>query len=206
MFGYSVCQATDKPFSILQILLLLFLILRFMEQQLVHDFFHKMKIRAGYDNLAWSVCICSALIWYFKYIHCWDCVFSFASLYSHINVEVVVYEGVIREKPSNKEEARQFIKGRMIFLYFLYLSFLCKILHSSFSLRLPCIFCVVGYSGGHAATVSSVLVANLSNGSRKGGFDKVEVLFTWTNFIVYSWSTIGTLGFFVWYSWSPLTF
>ncbi|XP_042008407.1 7-methyl-GTP pyrophosphatase-like isoform X2 [Salvia splendens] len=57
---------------------------------------------------------------------------------------VVVYEGVIREKPSSKEEARQFIKG---------------------------------YSGGHAATVSSVLVTNLSNGSRKGGWDKVEIHF-----------------------------
>ncbi|XP_042008406.1 7-methyl-GTP pyrophosphatase-like isoform X1 [Salvia splendens] len=58
--------------------------------------------------------------------------------------QVVVYEGVIREKPSSKEEARQFIKG---------------------------------YSGGHAATVSSVLVTNLSNGSRKGGWDKVEIHF-----------------------------
>ncbi|XP_042006587.1 7-methyl-GTP pyrophosphatase-like isoform X2 [Salvia splendens] len=57
---------------------------------------------------------------------------------------VVVYEGMIREKPSSKEEARQFIKG---------------------------------YSGGHAATVSSVLVTNLSNGSRKGGWDKVEIHF-----------------------------
>ncbi|XP_042006586.1 7-methyl-GTP pyrophosphatase-like isoform X1 [Salvia splendens] len=58
--------------------------------------------------------------------------------------QVVVYEGMIREKPSSKEEARQFIKG---------------------------------YSGGHAATVSSVLVTNLSNGSRKGGWDKVEIHF-----------------------------
>ncbi|KAL1534843.1 7-methyl-GTP pyrophosphatase-like isoform X2 [Salvia divinorum] len=57
---------------------------------------------------------------------------------------VVVYEGMIREKPSSKEEARQFIKG---------------------------------YSGGYAATVSSVLVTNLSNGSRKGGWDKVEIHF-----------------------------
>ncbi|KAL1534842.1 7-methyl-GTP pyrophosphatase-like isoform X1 [Salvia divinorum] len=58
--------------------------------------------------------------------------------------QVVVYEGMIREKPSSKEEARQFIKG---------------------------------YSGGYAATVSSVLVTNLSNGSRKGGWDKVEIHF-----------------------------
>ncbi|KAG6406426.1 hypothetical protein SASPL_134026 [Salvia splendens] len=70
--------------------------------------------------------------------------FSFVSLYFYNDMEVVVYEGVIREKPSSKEEARQFIKG---------------------------------YSGGHAATVSSVLVTNLSNGSRKGGWDKVEIHF-----------------------------
>ncbi|KAM7514132.1 hypothetical protein LguiA_003715 [Lonicera macranthoides] len=57
---------------------------------------------------------------------------------------VVVYEGVIREKPSNKEEARQFIKG---------------------------------YSGGHAATVSSVIVTNLSTGLRKGDWDRVEIYF-----------------------------
>ncbi|CAL5383572.1 unnamed protein product [Camellia sinensis] len=50
----------------------------------------------------------------------------------------------IREKPSSKEEARQFIKG---------------------------------YSGGHAATVSSVLVMNLKTGFRKGEWDKVEIYF-----------------------------
>ncbi|XP_022875861.1 maf-like protein DDB_G0281937 isoform X2 [Olea europaea var. sylvestris] len=57
---------------------------------------------------------------------------------------VVVYEGMIREKPSNKEEARQFIKG---------------------------------YSGGHAATVSSVVVRNLKTGFRRGEWDKVEIQF-----------------------------
>ncbi|PIA52670.1 hypothetical protein AQUCO_01000500v1 [Aquilegia coerulea] len=57
---------------------------------------------------------------------------------------VVVYDGVIREKPSSKEEAREFIKG---------------------------------YSGGHAATVGSVLVTNLKTGTRKGGWDKVEIYF-----------------------------
>ncbi|XP_059637950.1 uncharacterized protein LOC132279905 isoform X2 [Cornus florida] len=57
---------------------------------------------------------------------------------------VVVYEDTIREKPSNEEEARQFIKG---------------------------------YSGRHAATVSSVLVTNLKTGIRKGGCDKVEIFF-----------------------------
>ncbi|OVA07032.1 Maf-like protein [Macleaya cordata] len=58
--------------------------------------------------------------------------------------QVVVYEGIIREKPSSKEEARQFIKG---------------------------------YSGGHAATVGSVLVTNLKTGTRKGGWDRVEIYF-----------------------------
>ncbi|XP_057975705.1 uncharacterized protein LOC131163025 isoform X3 [Malania oleifera] len=57
---------------------------------------------------------------------------------------VVVYGGMIREKPSSKEEARQFIKG---------------------------------YSGGHAATVSSVLITNLEAGFRKGDWDKVEIYF-----------------------------
>lgn len=58
--------------------------------------------------------------------------------------QVVIYEGTIREKPSNKEEARQFIKD---------------------------------YSGAHAATVSSVLVTNLSTGFKKGDWDKVEIYF-----------------------------
>ncbi|XP_055960219.1 uncharacterized protein LOC126664340 isoform X4 [Mercurialis annua] len=58
--------------------------------------------------------------------------------------KVVVYEGAIREKPSNEEEARQFLKG---------------------------------YSGSHAATVSSVLVTNLKTGFRKVDFDRVEIYF-----------------------------
>ncbi|XP_030950525.1 uncharacterized protein LOC126712251 isoform X2 [Quercus robur] len=57
---------------------------------------------------------------------------------------VVVYEGVVREKPSSKEEARQFLKD---------------------------------YSGGHAATVGSVLVTNLKTGFRKGEWDRVEIYF-----------------------------
>ncbi|XP_015884660.2 uncharacterized protein LOC107420264 isoform X3 [Ziziphus jujuba] len=57
---------------------------------------------------------------------------------------VVVYEGVIREKPSSKEEARQFMKD---------------------------------YSGGHAATVGSVLVTNLKTGFRKVDWDRVEIYF-----------------------------
>lgn len=34
---------------------------------------------------------------------------------------------------------------------------------------------VTGYSGGYAETVSSVHVANLNTGFRKGEWDKVEV-------------------------------
>nr|KYP51306.1 Maf-like protein DDB-G0281937 [Cajanus cajan] len=60
------------------------------------------------------------------------------------DLEVVVYEGVIREKPAGKEEARQFLKD---------------------------------YSGGRAATVSSVLVTNLKTGLRKGESDRVEINF-----------------------------
>ncbi|KAF3446319.1 hypothetical protein FNV43_RR11498 [Rhamnella rubrinervis] len=58
--------------------------------------------------------------------------------------QVVVYEGVVREKPSSKEEARQFMKD---------------------------------YSGGHAATVGSVIVTNLKTGLRKGDYDRVEIYF-----------------------------
>lgn len=36
--------------------------------------------------------------------------FCFLSLYV-MDLEVVVYKGMIREKPSSKEEAREFIKG-----------------------------------------------------------------------------------------------
>ncbi|QHO05097.1 Maf-like protein [Arachis hypogaea] len=57
---------------------------------------------------------------------------------------VVVYDGVVREKPSSKEEAQQFLKD---------------------------------YSGGHAATVSSVLVTNLKTGFRKGEWDRVDIYF-----------------------------
>ncbi|XP_022132611.1 maf-like protein DDB_G0281937 isoform X3 [Momordica charantia] len=58
--------------------------------------------------------------------------------------QVVIYEGVIREKPDSKEEARQFMKD---------------------------------YSGGHAATLGSVLVTNLKTGFRKGEWDQVEIYF-----------------------------
>lgn len=57
---------------------------------------------------------------------------------------VVVYKGVVREKPSNEEEARTFIKG---------------------------------YSGYHAAVVGSVLVTNLSTGTKQGAWERAEVYF-----------------------------
>ncbi|KAL4649971.1 hypothetical protein ACB092_01G052200 [Castanea dentata] len=65
---------------------------------------------------------------------------------------VVVYEGVVREKPSSKEEARQFLKGNFIIM-------------------------IADYSGSHAATVGSVLVTNLKTGFRKGEWDRVEIYF-----------------------------
>ncbi|CAM9002240.1 unnamed protein product [Rhodiola kirilowii] len=57
---------------------------------------------------------------------------------------VVVYDGMVREKPSSKEEAYKFLKD---------------------------------YSGGHAATVGSILVTNLSRGVKKGDWDRVEIYF-----------------------------
>ncbi|KAL9667314.1 hypothetical protein QQ045_001665 [Rhodiola kirilowii] len=57
---------------------------------------------------------------------------------------VVVYECMVREKPSSKEEAYKFLKD---------------------------------YSGGHAATVGSVLVTNLSKGVKRGDWDRVEIYF-----------------------------
>ncbi|WCJ26680.1 dTTP/UTP pyrophosphatase [Euphorbia peplus] len=57
---------------------------------------------------------------------------------------VVVYKGVVREKPTNQEEARTFIKG---------------------------------YSGDHAAVVGSILVTNLTTGTRKGAWERAEVYF-----------------------------
>ncbi|CAI0399911.1 unnamed protein product, partial [Linum tenue] len=57
---------------------------------------------------------------------------------------VVVYKGVVREKPTSEEEAREFIKG---------------------------------YSGSHAAVVGSVLVTNLTTGSRRVTWERAEVYF-----------------------------
>lgn len=86
-------------------------------------------------------------------------------------MQVVVHGGMIREKPSSAEEAREFIKGL--------LKYVLMILTNSH--RLPsrnyCVQTVFhpGYSAGHASTVGSVLVTNLNTGARKGGYDKAEV-------------------------------
>lgn len=81
----------------------------------------------------------------------------------------MVHEGTIREKPLDKDEARQFIKG------------LVKIAGDSYCLGLYELLMVLpaklaGYSGAHAATVSSVVVTNLNTGFRKGEWDRVEVI------------------------------
>ncbi|XP_072973470.1 uncharacterized protein [Typha angustifolia] len=88
---------------------------------------------------------------------------------------VVVHEGIIREKPTTKEEARQFLKGLLIrFTH----------LHLLIQLAMELIFFVVliltrstGYSGGHVSTVGSVVVTNLKTGRRCGGLDIAEVYF-----------------------------
>lgn len=81
-----------------------------------------------------------------------------------------MYKGTIREKPSGKEEAREYIKGfhhwfhNLVFPYYYYLA-----------LMVTCQW-VAGYSGSHGAVVSSVLISNLKTGKRKGGWDRAEVL------------------------------
>ena len=93
-----------------------------------------------------------------------------------------MYEGIIREKPSSKEEAREFIKGLLNGLHFHLFSKL-KLDLSVSSLW------VAGYSGGQAAVVGSVLVTNLKTGKRKGGWERAEVLLASTHiFACSSWS------------------
>lgn len=56
-----------------------------------------------------------------------------------------------------------------------------------YCLSLYCLTSILsGYSGAHAATVSSVLVTNLSTGFKKGDWDKVEVLFQSSKFLMTS--------------------
>jgi septum formation protein len=84
---------------------------------------------------------------------------------------VVVHEGIIREKPTTKEEARQFLKGLLsakclIHNVLMHLFIISESLSS------------LGYSGGHVSTVGSVVVTNLTTGKRLGSLDKAEVIFS----------------------------
>lgn len=85
-----------------------------------------------------------------------------------------MYEGTIREKPSSKEEAREFIKGLSNALLLLFL-----VTKRKLDLMVTSLW-VAGYSGGHAMVIGSVLVTNLRTGKRKGGWDKAEVLLSST--------------------------
>jgi septum formation protein len=96
-------------------------------------------------------------------------------------MEVVIHDGVIREKPSTPEEARKFIKGLCYFVEdlelfnnVLYLTCPCPVLLDEHIL-------LSGYSESHAATIGSVLVTNVKTGARREGWDKAEVLskFLW---------------------------
>ncbi|CAI0549002.1 unnamed protein product, partial [Linum tenue] len=62
---------------------------------------------------------------------------------------VVVYKGVVREKPTTISD-----------------------IHLALSLLL-----LAGYSGGHAAVVGSILVTNLNTGSRRVTWERAEVYF-----------------------------
>ena len=101
--------------------------------------------------------------------------FALLSYWTEVDLEVVVHEGIIREKPTTKEEARQFLKGvptcrgnmHLIFLFsnILLYYLLLELLLSP------------GYSGSHVATVGSVVVTNLTTGKRLGSLDKAEVIY-----------------------------
>lgn len=78
---------------------------------------------------------------------------------------------MIREKPSSIEEAREFLKGFFSPIHTL------SALGNSVSSGFLCQKFIAGYSGRHAATVSSVIVTDLKSGFRRGDWDKVEVLY-----------------------------
>jgi septum formation protein len=89
---------------------------------------------------------------------------------------VVVYEDVVREKPSSKEEAQQFLKGLLTSLSLSLCFFPFQFPLFSYYIALVILpTWIADYSGGHAATVGSVLVTNLKTGFRKGEWDRVEV-------------------------------
>lgn len=90
---------------------------------------------------------------------------------------MVVYEDVVREKPSNKEEAQQFLKGLLTSLSLFFFPFQFPLFSYYIALVILPTW-IADYSGGHAATVGSVLVTNLKTGFRKGEWDRVEVPYT----------------------------
>ncbi|KAM0876170.1 hypothetical protein ACQ4PT_036338 [Festuca glaucescens] len=86
--------------------------------------------------------------------------------------QVVVHDGVIREKPTTPEEARKFIQGLSFQLFVSELKLLRWFVRLPFN-HIP----LTGYSQSHAATIGSVLVTDVKDGSRRGGWDKSEVYF-----------------------------
>ncbi|KAK3413932.1 hypothetical protein EUGRSUZ_I02441 [Eucalyptus grandis] len=88
-----------------------------------------------------------------------------------IDLEVVVHEGRIREKPSSKDEARNFIEG-LLDTTSPHITFRKK----KFSWILIVVY-FPGYSGGRAEVVGSVLVTNLKTGRREAGWERAEVYF-----------------------------
>lgn len=103
-----------------------------------------------------------------------------------------MYEGIIREKPTSKEEARQFIKGPFLFLFLgCNFSCWCSVMKGCDVLS---IFAFVwnkptntGYSGSHGGVIGSVIVSNLKTGVRRVGWDKAEVLYH-THHIIFLFS------------------
>lgn len=87
-----------------------------------------------------------------------------------MDLEVVLYKGMIREKPTSKEEAWNFIKGWLIVFF----SSTAVDKTPTGSVVIWLLF--AGYSGGHAAVIGSVLVSNLTTGTRKGAWETAEVL------------------------------
>ena len=75
---------------------------------------HMRFVSSNIDGLVTRiVCRCRMFIFFLFFLPCLELNFIlciFLLLLSN-DLEVVVYEGVVREKPSSKEEARQFMKG-----------------------------------------------------------------------------------------------
>lgn len=86
---------------------------------------------------------------------------------------MVVYKDTIREKPLSEEEAREFIKG------FVQSKLIITVEEQYIYTDIHIFMCdydlYVGYSGGMAAVVGSVVVTNLTTGTRKGGWERAEV-------------------------------